>query len=462
MRASGIKAGCLFGALLASCLAAQTAPKSINPTIKKIVAEISEERIASNLKKLESFETRNIFSDQTHPTRGIGAARKWIYEQLQTYSPRLQVSLDGYKLKKQTRVVRAVEIANVVAVLPGTQNAERQFIVSGHYDTMSQVFKPGKGLDTEEPSVDDQQTADSPLAPGVTDDGSGTAAVLELARVMSQYEFKKTIIFIAFAGEEEGLLGSRLYAAKAHAEKRMIDAVLNNDIIGSDVAGDGRVDNRTVRVFSEEPSDSPSRQLARYIQEAGARYVPWMKVDLIFRHDRFARGGDHTPFNAAGYAAVRFTTPAENYSNQHTPTDTFANTSPAYTAQVTRINAAALASLALGPKTPVVTRVLKTGPRKGQSVENLARGKSRYDAVLKWTNDAPEPDLAGYAIVMRATTAPFWEKEIWVGNVSEFALPSVSIDDTVFGVKAIDKDGNESVVSAYVSASFPAGPVEVY
>src|SRR5579862_7603765 len=255
MRVSGMKAGCLFAALLASCLAAQTAPKSINPTIKKIVAEISEERIASNLKKLESFETRNIFSEQTNPTRGIGAARKWIYEQLQSYSPRLQGSLDGYKLKKQGREVRAVEIANVVAVLPGTQNAERQFIVSGHYDTMSQVFKPGKGLDTEEPSVDDAQTADAPLAPGVTDDGSGTAAVLELVRVMSKYEFKKTIIFIAFAGEEEGLLGSRLYAAKALSEKRIIDAVLNNDIIGSDVAGDGRVDNRTVRVFSEEPSD---------------------------------------------------------------------------------------------------------------------------------------------------------------------------------------------------------------
>jgi hypothetical protein len=462
MRVSGMKGGCLFTALLTSCLAAQTAPKSINPTIKKIVAEISEERIASNLKKLESFETRNIFSEQTNPTHGIGAARKWIYDQLQSYSPRLQVSLDGYKLKKQTRVIHAVEIANVVALLPGTLNAERQFIVSGHYDSMSQVFKPGKGLDTAEPSVDDEQTADAPLAPGVTDDASGTAAVLELARVMSQFEFKKTIVFIAFAGEEEGLLGSRLYAAKAHSENRIIDAVLNNDIIGSDVAGDGRIDNRTVRVFSEEPADSPSRQLARYIQETGARYVPWMKVDFIFRHDRFARGGDHTPFNAAGYAAVRFTTPAENYSNQHTPTDSFANTSPAYTAQVTRVNAAALASLALAPKTPVVTRAIKTGPRKGEVVANIARGKSRYDAVLKWTNDAPEADLAGYAVVMRSTIAPFWEKEIWVGNVSEFALESVSIDDTVFGVKAVDKDGNESLVSAYVAASFPAGPVEVY
>ena len=462
MRVSGITADCLFAALLASYLAAQTPPKSINPAVKKIVAAISEERIASNLKKLESFETRNIFSDQNHATHGVGAARKWIYEQFESYSPRLQVSLDEYKVKKQARVVRGVELVNIVAVLPGTENAERQFIVSGHYDSLSQVFKPGHDLDSAEPVVDEEKSAAEPLAPGVTDDASGTAAVLELARVMSQFEFKKTIVFVAFAGEEEGLLGSRLYAAKARGENRIVDGVLNNDIIGSDIAGDGRIENRTVRVFSEEPADSPSRQLARYIQEIGARYVPWVKVDLIFRHDRFGRGGDHTPFNAKGYAAVRFTTPAENYSNQHTPTDTFANTSPAYTAQVTRINAAALSSLALAPRAPVVMRVITTGANKGQLTLNIARGKSRYDAVLKWTTDAAEPSVAGYAVVMRATTAPFWQKEIWVGNVSEFSLENVSIDDSIFGVKAIDQDGNESLVSVYVTAAFPAGPVEVY
>jgi len=187
-----------------------------------------------------------------------------------------------------------------------------------------------------------------------------------------------------------------------------------------------------------------------------------MKVDLVFRHDRFARGGDHTPFNAQGYTAVRFTTTGENFANQHSATDTFANTSPVYTTHVARVNAAAAASLALAPKAPGVTREIKTGPRKGQWVANVSRGKSRYDAVLKWTHDAPEPDLAGYAVVMRSTTAPYWEKEIYVGSVTQFVMENLSIDDVVFGVKAIDKDGNESLVSAYVAAPFPSGPVEVY
>jgi hypothetical protein len=451
--------------LLLVLIAVTVPAKSINPAVKRIVDAVSEDRIAAIEKKLESFETRNIYSDPDHPTRGIGAARRWIFEQFQSYSPRLQVSFDSYTVKKQKRVFRDVEVVNVIAVLPGTLNKERQFIVSGHYDSLNLVRKPRStdpAAAADPPEIDEEKSAAAPFAPGVTDDASGTAAVMELARVMSQFEFEKTIVFIAFAGEEEGLLGSTLYAAKARGENRIIDAVLNNDIIGSEMAGNGLLENRRVQVFSEHPNDSPSRQLARYIKEIGERYLPAMKVDLIFRHDRYERGGDHTPFNYEGYAAVRFTSPAENFANQHTATDTFANTSPGYATRVTRINAAALASLALAPKAPVVTREIKTGVYKGRIVPNIGRGKSRYAALLKWKNENAEPDLAGYAIVFRSTTAADWQKEIFVGNVNEYTLEDVSIDELVFGVKAIDKDGNESLVSAYADAPRPKRVIEVY
>jgi hypothetical protein len=443
---------------------AQTPTKSINPAVKRIVDGVSEERIAAIIKKLESFGTRNIFSDQDHPSHGIGAARRWIFEQFQSYSPRLQVSFDSYKIKKQSRIFRDVDLANVVAVLPGALNKERQFLIAGHYDSLNLVRKPRSpdAAAGDAPEIDQEKSAAIPIAPGVTDDASGTAAVMELARVMSQYEFEKTIVFVAFAGEEEGLLGSTLYAAKARRENQVIDAVLNNDIIGSELAGNGMLENRRIRVFSENPNDSPSRQLARYIKDVGERYLPAMKVDLIFRHDRVERGGDHTAFNYEGYAAVRFTTPAENYANQHTATDTFANTSPGYTTRVARINAAALASLALAPTAPVVTREVKTGTYKGRIVPNIARGTSRYAALLRWKNEKPEPDLAGYAVLWRSTTAPYWEKEIFVGNVNEYLLEDVSIDELVFGVKAIDKEGNESLVSAYADTPRPKRTIEVY
>ncbi|HXF04511.1 MAG TPA: M20/M25/M40 family metallo-hydrolase [Blastocatellia bacterium] len=416
----------------------------INPVIKQIVDSVSEERIAAILKKLESFETRNTLSDPTHPTRGIGAARSWIFEQFKSYSPRLQVRYDTYMVKKQgERIVRDVELRNVVAVLPGTTQPQRQIIISAHYDSLAIVRRDGQ--------VDWSQT--EVFAPGVTDDGSGTAAVMELARVLSQYEFEKTLVFIAFAGEEQGLVGSTLYAQKARRENHQIEAVLNNDIIGSDVTGSGARDNRSVRIFSEEPSDSLSRQLARYVKRIGEAYVPSMRVDLIFRHDRFGRGGDHTPFNHQGYAAVRFTTPNENYANQHTATDTFENCSPAYTALVTKVNAAVAASLALAPKPPIVTN------ERGAPL--IGRGRSGYAAHLRWRNDAPEADLAGYAIVIRATTAPDWEREIFVGNVTEYVLEDVSIDAFTFGVKAIDRDGNESLVSAYVNPPRPPSRIEI-
>jgi hypothetical protein len=441
--------------LLLASVGSAASPKGLDPEIKAMVDSVSEGRIAATLKKLESFGTRNIHTDN------VVDARKWILAQFQSYSPRLQVRFDSYRVKKQGRILKDLELVNVVAVLPGTDDKERQYIVSAHYDTIA--LGAGRSEDSP-PSTEallNPATAkvDQP-APGVTDDGSGTATVMELARIMSQRQFKHTLVFIAFAGEEEGLIGASLYAEKAHEQKTPIECVLNNDIIGSDISGNGFTDNGRVRVFSEDPNDSSSRQIARYVREIGERYVPSMKVDLIFRADRFGRGGDHTPFNQQGFGAVRLTTPAENYANQHTATDTFANTSPPYITRVAKVNLAAIASLASAPVSPIVDNIPQTGERKGIAAPMITRGKSRYDAVLKWKTENPDPDLAGYTIVLRSTTAPDWEREIFVGKVTEFTFENLSIDDLVFGVKAVDNGGHESLVSAYVFRPRPLRKIE--
>lgn len=469
----------------------------LDPKIQRIVSEISTDRIAEILKKLESFETRNTFSDPSQSNRGIGVARQWIFDQLKSYSPRLQVSFDTHTIPKGGRVWREVELRNVVAVLPGRmqQAGDRWIMITGHYDSLNLRVPP-------ELRTDPAKAAELP-APGVTDDGSGTACVMECARVMSQYEFDATLVFVAFAGEEHGLVGSHAMAKRLKEKSQIIQAVLNNDIIGSEVSGNGVIDNRRLLVFSEEPNDSASRQIARFVKRIGERYFPEMTVDMIFRYDRFGRGGDHTSFNQEGYAGVRMTTPNENFANQHTPTDTFANTSPAYTAKATRINAAAAAAMALAPRSPVVSRPAPTAaatsvaattgargtastapaaaatsaaatsgasgaspaaapaastdiddvatPRRPPTGPGLSRGGG-YDAVLKWEQPDAEPDLAGFIVVIRSTTAPDWEREIWVGNVKEFTLKNTSIDQVVFGVKSVDREGHESPVSAYVLA----------
>jgi hypothetical protein len=453
-------------ALAGLALSAQAA--TLDPEIQAIVHDISQERIADTMKKLTQFETRGNFTDASQQNRGIGAARRWISDQFRGFDPRLEVSFDAWKVKKQgTRILRDVEVVNVVAVLPGTTQPEKRLIVSGHYDSLDVIRKPGApelAADGSETAVDDlidfEKSVDAP-APGASDDGSGTAVVMELARVMSKHKFEKTIVFIAFAGEEIGLIGSTLYANKAQERKEQIEAVLNNDIVGNDITGLGRADNSLVHVFSEDPDDSASRELARYIRDTAQRYVPSFKADLVFRADRFSRGGDHTPFNTDGFAAVRFTTPAENLGVQHTAEDTFEKASPAYTTSVARVNAAALANLAQAPPPPDVQREILTGANKGRKTPNLSRGKSRYDAVLRWKDPKPVTDLAGYAVVMRSTAAPFWDHEIFVGKVTEYTIPELSIDDVVIGVKAIDDKGHESLVSAYIAPLYPRRKIEL-
>ena len=438
-------------------------------TVQKIVSEVSRERIAEVMKKLEAFGTRGDFTDPTLLNTGIGAARRWIHGQFSGFSPRLEVSYDAWKVKKKGRIFQDVELVNVVAVLPGTTRPEKRIIVSGHYDSLNIVARAGAGDfrasgDGATGAMDNEKSAMAP-APGVSDNASGTAVVMELARVMSHYKFEKTIVFVAFAGEEIGLVGSTLYADKAKKDGAQIEAVLNNDIVGNDDAGNGFKESGLVHVFSDDPADSVSRELARYIRLCALRYVPGFRTELVFRNDRFSRGGDHTPFVADGFAGVRFTTAAENLPVQHTAHDTFDKAAPGYTANVARVNGAAIASLALAPSAPDVLRVNNTanasGSNTGRKQPNLARGKSLSDAVLRWKDDHPAEDLAGYAVVMRATTAPFWEHEIFVGKVTEYTLAGLNIDDIVLGVKAVDTDGNESLVSAYVAPPYPRQTIDL-
>ncbi len=444
------------------CAFADRPPKSIHPTIQKIVAEISEERIAATMKRLEAFGTRNTNALPTSdPKKGIAAARQWILDEMKSYSPKLKVRFDTYRLKKSGRLVQDTDLINVVAELPGKISPDVQVAISGHYDSMAFVRLPGVPVGenpdttstaaTEAAARANEASAKAEEAPGVSDDASGVAAVMELARVMSQYEFDKTVVFLAFAGEEQGLFGASLHAAKAKREKTKLEALLNNDIIGNDVSGNGMTSSHAVRLFSGDPVDSGSRALARYIKDAADRYVPSMRVDLVFRQDRFGRGGDHTPFHLNGFSAVRFTTPSENLGIQHTAKDNFANASAAYTTRVAKVNAAALASLALAPKAPDVNRATPAAGGGGTSTSsaNLGRGSSRYDAVMMWKSPEPEPDIAGYSIVVRSTLSPVWEREIYVGNVQEYTIKDFSIDDVIIGIKAIDKDGVESLVSAY-------------
>jgi hypothetical protein len=432
----------LSASLLAAAVFAQQSPNALHPAMKKIAAEVSEDRITSTLRKLESFGTRDTNGVIETPGHGIKAAREWIAAQFRSYSPRLEVRFDPHAVKKSARIVKDIDVVNVVAVLKGRTQPDVEVLVGAHYDSMNMIFKSGT------PRVfDADATASASIAPGVSDNGSGTALVLELARVMSQYEFDKTIVFVAFAGEEQGLLGAGGYAEAAEKSKEKLEAVINVDVIGNDVTGNGIQAGGRVNVYSGDPMDSSSRSLARYMREVAERYQPDLRINTVFRQDRFGRGGDHTPFLNHGFAAVRVTTPTEQLEFQHNEKDTFDRVSVPYIASVTRSVGVSLGSLAMAPKPP--------------SVSPLSRGDGRYDAVMKWKNEDLEPDLAGYSVVMRSTTAPFWEREFYVGKTEQFTLKNVSIDEVVLGVRAIDNEGFASLVTAWtlpVRRNFTGAP----
>ena len=410
-----------------------------NTMVEEILGEISSESIAGILRKLETFETRNSLSDTVSDTRGIGAARRWIRDTYAAYSPRLQVYLHSFSPEVSRRMPEGTVLKNVVAFLPGTnpELKKKHIIMGGHYDSIN--LDPVREGDPYERSDPNRP------APGIDDDCSGVAVAMECARIFSRYEFDKTLVFIAFVAEEQGLFGARAFAQKAKAEGMEIEAVLNMDMIGNHVRGGGaETVFNTLRIFSEGPEDSDSRQVARYVEMIGERYVPEIDVDLIFRRDRFGRGGDHTAFNGEGFAAVRFTEANEDYDRQHSYNDVFENIDMEYLVRNARIVAANAATLALAPSTP--------------GLMGLGRGEG-YDAQLRFTPS--EGDVSGYVIATRSTTAPRWEKYLWVGIPEEVTdrrgrtylqvhFPLTDIDDVIFGVCAVGREGCSSLIAAYL------------
>lgn len=415
------------------------AQQDVDPQVAALIDQVSADRLRSTVDALASFGTRHILSSPDTPGRGIDAAARWIHDQFVAISPRLQVSIDGYDVPKQgARITRDVRLSNVMAVLPG--RSPRRIYVSGHYDTVARL-PGGRGFDWSR--------GDDP-APGANDDGSGIALAIEAARVLSQsgLTFDATLVFIAFAGEEQGLVGAHLHAERMQTEGVPIIAVFNNDIVGNVEGGSGVVNGAAVRVFSEGPEDSDSRQLARFIRRQAARYYPSHRVRLIARHDRFGRGGDHTAFNQRGFAGVRFTEANEHYGRQHLAADAPDGVDAGYLARNTRVNLAAAAVLALAPPAPVVVNE--------RGIPLLDREPSGYDARLRWQT---APGAAAYRIFWREAWSPDWQHERAVGTVTEVVLPGLSIDDHVFGVAAVGPGGHESTVSVYVNP--PRAPVTI-
>ncbi len=432
------------GAQTASAANTASAPAA-SPTLQKMLGEVSAKRIEANIRKLAGFGTRSTLSETESETRGIGAARRWIKRELEACSKanggRLNVEFDSFIAPVSPRIAKPTEIVNVVATLPGTQaeSKDRIYVVSGHYDSM--------------PTLPTDGTTD---APGANDDASGTAASMELACVMSKYQFDATIVFMAVAGEEQGLVGARHWATQAKARSANIAGMITNDIIGNTKGSDGVIERNRVRLFAEGvpqgelsdetirimrtggENDLPTRQLARHIKASAERVLNDIKVDIIYRRDRYLRGGDHIPFLEQGYPAVRMTEPNEDWRHQHQnprvengvqfgDLPDFVDFD--YVARVSRVNLVALAALANAPARPAEVQM------EALRLEN--------DTTLRWKANT-EPDLAGYKIVWRETTAPFWQHSQDVGKVTRATVKGVSKDNFLFGVVAYDKDGNES------------------
>ena len=424
---------------------AQPAVPKPNAEITKMMNEISAARLEADVRKLASFGTRNTLSAQDNPTRGIGAARDWLYAEFQKISEAcggcLTVEKQSFEQPVAPRIPKPTILTNVVATLKGTSAPDRIYIVSGHYDSMCTSPTDGE--------------CD---APGANDDASGTAAVVELARVMSKRKFDATIIFMAVAGEEQGLLGAAYFAEQAKQKGMNIEAMITNDIVGGVTTLKNSPHRNRLRIFAEGvPSDettqqaatrrsvggendSQARQLARFIKEQSDRYMKDFRAWIIYRRDRFGRGGDHIPFLERGFAAVRFTEPDEDYTHQHqnvrTENGKFYGDTPEfvdyrYLANATRINLIALASIA-------------NAPAKPKNV-GIVTGRLTNDTDLRWDANK-DADIAGYEIAYRDTSAAEWTNFIPAGNVTAFTVKNMSKDNYFFGVRSVDKDGNRSPV----------------
>jgi hypothetical protein len=420
-------------------------PMTTDSRITAALQQVSAERIRANIEKLVSFGTRSTISAQDPASiaagRGIGAAREWIKSEFERYAKDcggcLEVKTDSFLEPPAERIPQPTQITNFYAVLKGTdaESAKHIALVTGHYDSRNSDI-----LDTNSD------------APGANDDGSGTAVSLECARVLSKMKFPATIIFLTVAGEEQGLNGSQHLAKLAKAESWNLEAVLNNDIVGGDKSAEQ--DHAVVRVFSEGiPSaateqeirrirglggenDSASRQLARYIADVGRAYDAGVKPMLVFRLDRYLRGGDHSSFNQQGFTAVRFTEFREDFHHQHQNVrnengieygDLPKFVDYDYVAHVARLNAATLASLASAPAPPANVHLLT------RNLEN--------DSTLTWE---ASPRASGYEVLWRATTSPEWEHVQKCGNVLRITM-KLSKDNVIFAVRAVDSDGHRSL-----------------
>lgn len=426
---------------LAAAAAKSPAPHTASVSLDAVAADVSPEQLKATISQLVAFGTRHTLSDTQSDQRGIGAARRWVASRFAEIGKDCGNCLEivtPSQIFTGKRIPQPTEVVDVVAIQRGTEDPNRVIIIAGHLDSrVSDVMNI---------------TAD---APGANDDASGVAAAIEAARVLSKYKFRATLVYAALSGEEQGLYGGKVLAEYAKAQGWQVEADLNNDIVGNTHGQDGVVDNTHVRILSEgtrstETSeqakyrsyhggevDSPSRNLARYMARLAESTLTNFKVRMIYRTDRYARGGDQVPFLEAGYPAVRVSEAHENYTRQHQDPrtengiaygDTIEGVDFPYLAQVTRLDAITMASLAAAPAPPT-----------GVDIE----GAVTPDTTIKWT---AVPGAAGYRVWWRDTTSAQWQYSRTVGDVQSLKLPNVVIDDWFFGVSSISSDGFESPV----------------
>ncbi len=440
--------GAFFWVMNAPPAWAQDVPPSADPRLYDIAAASSPDRIEADIRTLAGFGTRNTMSDTLSETRGIGAARRWIKAEFDRISEACGGCLEVFyqrnlvKGSPRSRIREDIWVVNVVAIQRGTVHPNRYVIMSGDIDSRA--------------SGSTDATTD---APGANDNASGMAGTIEAARLLTQYQFPTSIVYAGLSGEEQGLFGGRHMAQVARDEGWDIAGVLNNDMIGNIAGIDGVVDNTTFRVFSEPTPatdtlrqhqrrrffggevDGPSRQLARYIDRLTDQYLGDQNLDaiMIYRLDRFGRGGHHRPFNDQGFTGVRIMETHENYNRQHQDLrtengieygDVIEGVNFAYAAKLTAVNAVTLAALAWAPPQPTNVRI---------------GGAVRPSTILAW-DTVDDANLAGYKVYWRDTTAPQWQHSRFVGTVTEYTLENIVIDNYLFGVAAVGTDGNESVV----------------
>lgn len=428
--------------------AAQEGAQTNSPQdLHDIASAVSSKNIEQDIRTLVSFGTRHTLSETESDTRGIGAARRWIKSEFDKISADcggcLEVFYQSEVISGESRIPDATEVMSVIAIQKGTSDPNRYVLMSGDIDSrVSDVM---------------DYTSD---APGANDNASGVAGTLEAARVLTKYSFNGSIVYAALAGEEQGLFGGRILAEYAKANNWQLKAVLNNDMIGNIEGVNGVVDNTTARIFAEGTRqteteqearlrrftggevDSPSRNLARYIDKMADQYIENLDTMVVYRLDRFRRGGHHRPFNDLGYAGVRIMETNENYNRQHQDLrevdgikygDTIDGVDFDYAAKLTALNAVSLAGMSWAPKPPIKVSI---------------SGAVQPSTSLQWEAlpAAENPQLAGYKIYWRYTDAPQWQFSRYVGNVSKFTLKNVVIDNYFFGVASVSTDGFESPV----------------